>query len=198
MKSRRALYVLLLLLAGGVAACERAERLGDLTAPVAPQFSHDGNGNANRENWRYLKRKSGTRVESGMYCTRNPINNKGGEVVFPGGSLDVSRGAVKNATIFCATVNDDDDASIKVELRAFENGSWNPVTNFNGQVKLTLDMSEADVSDWTSLGVVYRVGKTPVEKMPTSYDKRNETVTATLTHFSDYSVLQKDPTPILD
>lgn len=179
---RHVLYALMLAAVGVITACERAGELASVTAPAAgPQY-------ARIKEVKFVKRM---KQELDFKCTDKPIGRKGGHLDFSSGKIEVQHEAVKDDTYFCARDNDIDD-EYTVELRAFDAETYAPVTRFNGVVKLTLDLKDLglDEDDWDKIIVVYRAPNGLLEKMPTSQDKKHKEVTASLTHFSDYSPVQ--------
>lgn len=174
---RRVLYALMLAAASGIGACERADQLASVTAPPpTPQF-------VRVTDVTFFKRG---RIESGFTCTAKPFGSTGGHLDFASGSLDVMRDAVKSATNFCAR-DDDADGSYTVELRAYDSRTGAAVTQFATTVKLTLNLSGVGITDWSNVIVVYRNPNGLLDVMPTTVDPKTGTVTASLTHFSDYS-----------
>ncbi|HUP89024.1 MAG TPA: hypothetical protein VM100_06730 [Longimicrobiales bacterium] len=189
MMSRRALYVLLMMVVGGLSACDTSEQFGTLTAPVTPQFAKNGN----KETQRIVK---WARLASATEACVDKIGKNGGSVTFDGGSLEVTRNAVQTPTTFCVK-NIGENGEIKLQLRAYQQGNEAPVTQFRAIVRLTVDLTGADVTDWNSLKIVWHnYDAHSLDNMPTAANKDGKTVTANLTHFSDYSVTEKgDPAP---
>ena len=195
--TRRVLYGLLLVAAGGMAACERTDGVGDLTGPMPTvQLSKVGQGS------RLTRVLHGANTRNSAFTCSSPIGRNGGDMTFDGGSLEVTRNAVSHPTIFCAQNQTTAGGEIIVSLRAYEPGNnasvcmapgntaeIGCVTTFKNVVKLTIDLSDADIIDWTHVAVMYR-GPNGFEQVPTAQDKNGQTVTANLTHFSDYSPVE--------
>lgn len=177
---RRVLYAVLLAVVSGLTACDRTDRVGDLTAPTAPQFA---------KNARAVKilRTTNPLTQDVTYESKKPIDFKGGSLQFANHMLEVPRNAVSGPTFFSATIRA--GAEIRIDLRAWApNGT--AVSRFDrAPVKLTVSLTGvADNLDAIRrVVVVYHNPNGSLETMPTSVDVRNNTVTATLNHFSDYS-----------
>lgn len=173
--NRRVLFAVILAVMGGTTACERTDGLGQLTGPVTQQFAKVGGGP------RILQRNRSASTDE--VCSR-PISKNGGTFSFDGGSVVVSRNAVSSATIFCAANHAGSD--IQIDLTAYDpNGTL--IHTFRAPVKLTLDLSDVTITDWSRIYVVYRNPNGTLEPVPTAQDKNNRSVTALLQHFSDYS-----------
>jgi hypothetical protein len=178
--NRRVLYALLLAVMAGTAACEQSDQLGEATAPVVQQ-------SASRFNKRSIELLKLADALTGdvTYVTGSPVGRKGAVLNFGGHRLVVPRNAVSGPTHFSATLRSGDE--LKVDLRAWEpNGT--EVSNFGRRVQLVLDYSDAtNLEDATRLGVYYHRLDGTLERMPSSVDKRKQTVSGLLNHFSDFS-----------
>ena len=181
--SRKVLWAILLMAASSFVACERYDGGGSLTGP---QY-------AKTDKLSRVLSRFGV-VDTTEVCT---IADKfGGSLSFPGGSLDISKNAVQNKTVFCASQANASGA-ILIHLHAFSfaHGPNDPVTQFKSVIKLTLDLSDADVGDWSVTGSAIKVvwhnySAGTLDPMPTSQNRDSQSVTANLTHFSDYSPVQ--------
>ncbi|MGQ0561121.1 MAG: hypothetical protein ACT443_04510 [Gemmatimonadota bacterium] len=178
---RRVLYVAALALLAGLGACDRTDGLGDLTAPAAPQFSH------NERTVQVLRYRS-QQTESVTYVTAAPIGKQGGVLEFDDHKLVVQKNSVRRPTYFSATLVTGD--YIRIDLNAWEmDGGQKPVTTFQVTVRLVLDLDELEdqIGDRSRVVVVYHNPNGTLEIVPSVVDRREETVTAFLSHFSEYS-----------
>lgn len=174
---RRVLHVLMLA-AVGMIACDRTDRVGDLTGPT-PQFTQTEDG------VRILRTRTPLPGDV-TFVTASPVSSGGGIMYFGTHSLLIPENAVNSATYFSATIRAGE--IMKIDLRAWTpNGT--PVSTFNVPVKLGLDLSTVadDIPDWTKVVVVYHNPNGILEVMPSVVNATLKRVTAQLKHFSDYS-----------
>lgn len=175
---RRVLHVLMLTLVG-LTACDRTDRVGDLSGPTTPQFNQTDDG------VRILRTR--TPLSSDLtFVTASPVSSGGGVMFFGAHSLEIPENAVANATHFSATIRAGE--IMKIDLRAWT-PSGTPVTTFNVPVKLALDLNTVadEIPDWTKVIVVYHNPNGLLEVMPSVVNPALKRVTAELKHFSDYS-----------
>jgi hypothetical protein len=121
------------------------------------------------------------------------ITELGGVLYVNGHTLKVPAGAVKQATWFSMQVVEAN--AVHVKLRAWRALDGAAVTQFPSvPVQLILDARDVDSLDPTGLVVVYLRDGTYAgakEKVATSVNTSNWTVTGTLTHFSDYALARE-------
>jgi len=184
--NRRVLYALLLAAVSGLTACERSDGLGDLTGPTTqPQFSNNSsNGKAVGNGHRDVEfvRRANALTGDVTYTTAAPVGPQGGTLSFDGHTLVVPKNAVKHWSHFSATLRAGEE--LRIDLRAWD--MFGAVTTFRRPVELTINLADADIADISAVAVFYLDPSGSVERMPSSVDIENRTVTGFLVHFSDY------------
>jgi hypothetical protein len=121
------------------------------------------------------------------------IGSEGGTVTTAAYTLTVPRGAVGTKTKFVvAPVN---DGSYTIQLDAYEQGLLGLVNvgarGFKKPVLLTISWANAKgVTDAKKIGIIYLKSSTEVELQTSSVDTRDKDVTASLSHFSKYAMVQ--------
>lgn len=129
---------------------------------------------------------SGTVSSSGSAI----ITSSGGVVTAGGHYLVVSAGAVSQPTLFQISVV---GSNAHVKLQAFQGNKWRQeIHTFSAAVTLTLSYANYFSGDASRLKIAYLIDGTEtgrLEYVTSTVDTVNRTVTATLPHFSDYSVV---------
>lgn len=187
--SRLVLYALLLAAASSFVACERMEKAGDLAGPVSfsPQMDRV---NPNRVS-RFLTR---TGAATGQACANWTVNKGGGVVTIATYNLKINapKSAVDVPTLFCAeNVDAQYGGAYTMRMTAWiwQGGSWQEIHEFKVPIRVTFDLSNADVQDWTRVFVYYQNGANS-DLMSSAPDRVNKTVTGILPHFTDYSPIE--------
>jgi hypothetical protein len=121
------------------------------------------------------------------------IDSDGGSISTAAYTLTVPRGAVSSRTKFVITPTN--TGTYTINLEAYEQGLLGLVNvgkrGFRKPVLLTISYANANgVTDIRKLGIVYLATPTTVEIQPTSIDTRDKDVTAQLSHFSKYAMIQ--------
>lgn len=121
------------------------------------------------------------------------IGSEGGSITTAAYTLTVPRGAVGTRTKFVVTPTN--TGAYVINLEAYEQGLLGLVNvgkrGFRKPVYLTVSYAKASgVTDVKKLGIVYLATPTTIEIQPTSVDTRDKDVTAQLSHFSKYAMIQ--------
>jgi hypothetical protein len=190
--TRRVVYTLLLAAVGGLGACDRTDRYGELTGPAAQHDLIDGttatvdgtsSSGSSKSGVEPIKRRSPLSSDMTWY-SQTPIGPEGGVLVFGTANhkLVIPPGAVLYNTHFSATMRAGEE--IRVDLRAW-NGTQGNVTQFLVPVHLTFNLANA-TTDFSNVAVFYLDANGGLEQQPTTVDSYNQTITGYLNHFSDY------------
>lgn len=121
------------------------------------------------------------------------IDSNGGTITTAAYTLTVPRGAVGTRTKFVvAPVN---DGSYTLQLDAYEQGLLGLVNvgprGFKKPVLLTISWANANgVTNAKQIGIVFLKSATEVEAQNSTVDTRDKDVTASLSHFSKYAMVQ--------
>jgi hypothetical protein len=121
------------------------------------------------------------------------IGSEGGSISTAAYTLTVPRGAVGTRTKFVITPTN--TGTYTINLEAYEQGLLGLVNvgkrGFKKPVLLTISYANANgVTNEKKLGIVYMQTSTEVEAQPTTVDMRDKDVTAQLSHFSKYAMIQ--------
>lgn len=193
---QRTLLVGLLTLAPFFGACEQADISGVTEQPTA-SVAYKGGKQA-----KVLKRKASsprTTVDSDVATHGKSVELRIGKF-----ELWVPKGAVRTPTTFRMTVVEGD--IVGVSLEAWDN-QGNPVTQFQVPLRLTLPYDEIDPNEIRSLSdlrlanIVSATDETILELVHVSVDKKSQTITGNITHFSVWSLaidLAKELSPGID
>ncbi|MGQ0813445.1 MAG: hypothetical protein ACT4O1_03170 [Gemmatimonadota bacterium] len=172
MKVTRRSLCALLLLASGIAACERIDDVQDLAGPT-PQ-RHNAAAVA------ILKRNDNA---SSNTCSA-AIDSRGGVFSHDAYTLTIPANAVSVATTFCIKVHEGD--KMKVDLNAYVDNKR--VTQFDQPVMLSISYKNTAYADAARVFVVYHnYGAGTLDPLSSTMDSATQVVSAWLWHFSDYS-----------
>jgi hypothetical protein len=121
------------------------------------------------------------------------IDSNGGTVKTAAYTLTVPRGAVKTKTQF--VIQPLNNGTYTVELKAYQKTLLSTKSvgekGFAKPVLFTVSYARADgVTDTKKLGIIYIASPTQVELQKTTVDTRDKDVTAQLSHFSKYAMVQ--------
>jgi hypothetical protein len=121
------------------------------------------------------------------------IGSEGGSITTAAYTLTVPRGAVTTRTKFVITPTN--TGAYVINLEAYEQGLLGLVNvgkrGFRKPVLLTVSYAKATgITNVKKLGIVYLATPTTIEPQPTSIDTRDRDVTAQLSHFSKYAMIQ--------
>ena len=121
------------------------------------------------------------------------IGSDGGSISTAAYTLTVPRGAVSTRTKF--VVAPTNTGAYVINLEAYEQGLLGLVNvgkrGFKKPVLLTISYAKANgVTNTSKLGIVYLATPDQVEIQPTTIDTRDKDVTAQLSHFSKYAMIQ--------
>lgn len=121
------------------------------------------------------------------------IDSDGGSISTAAYTLTVPRGAVGTRTKF--VISPANDGSYTINLEAYEQGLLGLVNvgkrGFKKPVLLTISYNNArGVTNEKKIGIVYLATPDMVEVQPTVVDTRDNDVTAQLSHFSKYAMIQ--------
>jgi hypothetical protein len=121
------------------------------------------------------------------------IDSNGGTISTAAYTLTVPRGAVGTRTKF--VVAPANDGSYTIQLDAYEQGLLGLVNvgarGFKKPVLLTISWANANgVTNANKIGIVYLKSATVAEPQASTVDPRDEDVTAPLSHFSKYAMVQ--------
>ncbi len=141
-------------------------------------------------NTRVIKTKS---VERGNWAFTLVTPSTGGTVSTNGHTLKVPVGAVTQPTWFMMNVVETN--AVQVKLKAWRAADGAPVTQFpKVPVQLTLNAGQLESLDPTGLVIVYLRDDTTegaTEKVASTLNTNNWTVTGYLTHFSSYALARE-------
>ena len=193
---KQPLLIGLLALAPFFTACERAAEISGVTeAPVMTS-------SARPKPARVLKRQ-GT-ATSGTVYSEWISSGKSTTLTIGKYSLFIPKGAVKKPTLFRMQVLTGE--VIGVSLHAWDN-SWQPVTQFQVPLRLTLPYDEVSATDIDSTdrlliaNIVSDVDTSILEVVNPSVNPIEQTITGNITHFSIWSLaisLSKELSPGID
>ena len=121
------------------------------------------------------------------------IDSNGGTVKTAAYTLTVPRGAVKAKTQF--VIQPLNDGTYTVELEAYQKTLFGTTSvgekGFAKPVLLTISYAKAEgVTNTKKLGIIYIASPTKVELQKTTVDTQDKDVTAQLSHFSKYAMVQ--------
>jgi hypothetical protein len=121
------------------------------------------------------------------------IDSRGGTVKTAAYTLTVPKGAVSTKTQF--VIEPSNTGTYMVELHAYQNGLFGKVEvghrGFRKPVLFTVSYRNADgVENERKLGIIYIKSPKEVELQRTSVDSRDKDITAFLSHFSKYAMVQ--------
>jgi hypothetical protein len=168
----------------GVAGCDRAssDELTGVQAPASDFLVWT---------WSGTPVTTTTAVETSTVTA--VIGTQGGRVTNGPHSLTVPRGAVSGPTEFTFTVVGGNFIHTDFSAKKVANGA--KVSTFSTPLQLKLSYANANVSSPFSLGVAYLVDDTVdgrKERVVSYVSTYTKTVTAFLTHFSQFILLERD------
>ena len=184
---KRLMLSTLILIAPLMVACESADQISGV-ADI--QASINGQGGAKRQ----VQLVTGSSVNSSATDAQLVLPGTGGVVSVGKFRLVVPRGAVQSATIFTMKASEGD--LIKVSLTA-KTVQGEPVTTFKKPLKLT--MPYGNVSDeflsapgnWLIANISENGLNEILEVVNVSVNREEQTITGSITHFSDYALAKE-------
>jgi hypothetical protein len=194
---KQPLLIGLLALAPLFTACERSADISGVTELPVPTVAA-----ARQKTARVVTRQ--TVSTSGVVYSQWISGGKSTTLTIGKYELFVPKGAVKKPTLFRMQVLSGD--VIGVSLNAWDN-SFQPVTQFQAPLRLTLPYDDADFSQFENpsklllANIVSDTDTSILELVSPSIDPIHQTITGNITHFSIWSLavsLSKELSPGID
>ncbi len=196
---RRWLQVLTVVaIAAGAAACsDRSAPVGPARTPSAantlsPRL-HSSGGNYYAGGWQFLGGHGTTQTKLAI------LDEHGGRITVAGSTLEVPARALSGSTLLTFTLQSQPFIQAKLYALSLEGRTRGTlVTTFPVALKLTLSYADAQVTNPAQMKLAWLENSVLLGLVPSSINLQTKTLSASLTHFSEWSpVIQPPPDPML-